>query len=211
VTSSVAPPRCAPRTALWVAAISATVLAVSWVLALSDEVSGAEEWVFRLFNDLPDWLEGPTWPVMQLGAFAAVPVVAVLAFVVWHRWEPALAIACAGTAAWLGAKLVKEAVGRGRPQGLLDDVNLRPEWDGLGYVSGHAAVAFAIATVLAPRLGRVGKALVWSGAIATALLRMYTAAHLPLDVVGGAAVGMTLGCAANLWSSRVGQGDEASA
>ncbi len=163
MTSSVAPPRCAPRTALWVAAISATVLAVSWVLALSDEVSGAEEWVFRLFNDLPDWLEGPTWPVMQLGAFAAVPVVAVLAFVVWHRWEPALAIACAGTAAWLGAKLVKEAVGRGRPQGLLDDVNLRPEWDGLGYVSGHAAVAFAIATVLAPRLGRVGKALVWSG------------------------------------------------
>jgi undecaprenyl-diphosphatase len=183
----------------WRAIVPAVLLlAVSWVMALPDTVSGAEEWVFRVFNDLPDWLEAPSWPVMQLGAIAIVPAVAVAAYLAWRRWQPAAAVLGAGTAAWLLAKVIKEIVERGRPQAFLTDVNLRPEWEGLGFVSGHAAVAFAMATVLAPRFGRLGKALVWIGAVATGLLRMYTAAHLPLDVVGGAALGVALGSVA-LW------------
>jgi undecaprenyl-diphosphatase len=178
--------------------LAALVLAVSWLMALSDTVSDAEEWVFRVFNDLPDWLEAPSWPVMQLGAIAIVPAVALAAYLAWRRWQTAAALLGAGTAAWLLAKVVKEIVERGRPEAFLTDVNLRPEWEGLGYASGHAAVAFAMATVLAPRFGPLGKALVWTGAVATGLLRMYTAAHLPLDVVGGAGLGVALGSVA-LW------------
>lgn len=197
--------------ALWTAALSAAVFAVSWALARGDGVSGLEEWVFRAFNDLPDWVERMAWPVMQVGALAAVPVVAVVVLVGWRRWRPAAAVATAGAAAWLLAKSVKEIVGRGRPQDLLADVNLRPEWEGLGFVSGHAAVAFAIATVVAPRLGRVGKTLVWTAAVGAGLARMYTAAHLPLDVVGGAALGAALGSVARLLlgDTRASQEDAA--
>ena len=55
-------------------------LAVSWVLALPDTVSTAEREVFRFVNEWPDWLEGPIWPVMQLGVIAAVPVATILLF-----------------------------------------------------------------------------------------------------------------------------------
>lgn len=174
------------------------LLAVSWVLALPDTVSGAEEWVFRVFNDLPDWLEAPMWPVMQLGAILIVPAAALGAYLVWRRWQPAAALAGSALLAWVLAKVVKEFVERGRPHEYLTDVNLRPEWTGLGFVSGHAAVAFAMATVVSPRLGTAGKTVVWAGAAATGVLRMYTAAHLPLDIVGGAALGVALGAAALL-------------
>jgi undecaprenyl-diphosphatase len=161
-------------------------------------VSGVEEWVFRVFNDLPDWLEAPSWPVMQLGAIAIVPVIAIAIYIVWRRWQPAVALAAAAFVAWVLAKVVKELVERGRPDEFLADVNLRPEWEGLGFVSGHAAVAFAMATVVSPMLGRAGKVIVWTLAVATGLLRMYTAAHLPLDIVGGAGLGIALGCVALL-------------
>lgn len=185
-------------TTRWAVGIAAAVLVISWLLALSDKVSRPEESVFRVFNDLPDWLEAPSWPFMQLGALALVPAVAGLVYLVWRRWQPAAAVLGAGAAAWLLAKLVKEFVGRGRPEALLTEVNLRPAWEGLGYVSGHAAVAFAMAMVVSPLLGPVGRSLVWTAAAATGVLRMYTAAHLPLDVVGGAALGVVVGSAA-LW------------
>jgi undecaprenyl-diphosphatase len=184
--------------ALWVAGVAVVVLAVTWVLALPDTVSGAEEWAFRVFNDLPDWLEAPMWPVMQLGAIAIVPVAALGVYLVWRRWQPAVALGAAAFVGWVLAKVVKELVERGRPHEYLSDVNLRPEWEGLGFVSGHAAVAFAMATVVSPRLGPIGKTIVWAGAVATGLLRMYTAAHLPLDIVGGAALGIGLGAIALL-------------
>jgi len=173
--------------------IAIAIGTVTWLMALPSSVSGVETWAFRLFNDLPDWLEMPTWPIMQMGALAMVPIAAGLVYLSWRRWQPAIAVLGAGTEAWLISRLVKELVGRGRPATLLDRVNLRPAWDGFGFLSGHTTIAFAIATIVGPRLGRTGKVLIWSGAVATGLLRMYTGAHLPLDVIGGAALGIALG------------------
>ena len=192
------------KTEIWMFAAAAAVLAATWVAALSDRISAAEEWSFRLLNDLPDWLELPIWPLMQLGAIAAVPVVAIAAWWFVRDWKPPAAVVAAGGAAWVLAKVVKELVERGRPQEYLADVNLRPEWHGLGFVSGHAAVAFAMATVVSPYLGRAWRIVVWAAAIATALLRMYTAAHLSLDIVGGAALGIALGAVARFALPRPG-------
>ena len=192
------------KTEIWLFVSSVAVLAATWVAALSARISGAEEWFFRLFNDLPDWLEIPTWPLMQLGAIAAVPVVAVVAWWFVRDWKLPAAVVAAGGVAWLLAKVVKELVERGRPQDYLADVNFRPEWDGLGFVSGHAAVAFASATVVSPYLSRVWRIVVWAAAIATALLRMYTAAHLPLDIIGGAGLGIALGALARWFLPRQG-------
>ncbi len=192
--STVADPRTrGVRTALWLSGAGSATLAVTWWLALEATVSPSEEGIFRSVNRWPDWLEVPTWPVMQLGAAAIIPVVALATYVAWRRRDVAAAVFVAGGAAWLLAKVVKAFVGRGRPQVLLDDVILRPEWAGLGFVSGHAAVAFAMATILSPRLRGPWRLLLWAGAVLTGILRMYTAAHLPLDVVGGAGLGLALG------------------
>lgn len=176
------------------------LLVASWWAASADTVSGFEEGVFRFFNDLPDWLERPIWPVMQLGAIAVVPLVAAVAWLATKRWRLGVGVAISAFAAWLLAKVVKELVERGRPQDFLANINFRPEWEGLGFVSGHAAVAFAMAAILSPYLSRRWQVVAWALALATGLLRMYTAAHLPLDIIGGAGLGMAT---AALWQLAV--------
>ncbi len=183
----------ASRPGLWLLVAGTATLALSWVLALPATISPLEEEAFRFVNGWPGWLEGPTWPVMQLGAVAVVPVATLVAYLVWRRVEVAAALFGAGMAAWVLAKVVKEFVKRGRPQALLDEVIVRPDWSGLGFVSGHAAVAFAMATVVSPLVPRPWRVALWAGAAAAGVLRIYTAAHLPLDVIGGAGLGMALG------------------
>jgi undecaprenyl-diphosphatase len=69
-------------------------------------------------------------------------------------------------------------------------------------VSGHATVAFGLATVLSPVLPRNGKIAVFGLATLVAASRVYVGAHLPLDVLGGALLGTLLGW---LWYLAVGE------
>ena len=131
---------------------AAAVLSISTVLASADRLSDVEVDLFRFVNRWPDWIETPLWIVMQAGSFAAIPISAVLVMALWRNARLSAALVLAGVVAWLAAKLVKEGVGRGRPAAFLDDVIERPAWEGLGFVSGHAAVAFALATVAIPYL-----------------------------------------------------------
>ena len=90
-------------------------------------------------------------------------------------------------------KVVKRLVDRGRPASLLSDVRLREHASGLGYVSGHTAVAFALAAVLAPSMPRRWRLFAVVLAVLVGVARIYAGAHLPLDVVGGAGVGLLCG------------------
>jgi undecaprenyl-diphosphatase len=60
-------------------------------------------------------------------------------------------------------------------------------------VSGHAIIAFGIATLVHPYLHRPWRIAVWTLAALACIGRVYVGAHLPLDVVGGAAAGIALG------------------
>lgn len=161
----------------------------------ANRIGVRETALFRLVNDLglPSWSDPAVWLVMQLGVIGAVPAVAALALGL-RRPRLAIDAVLAAGGIYLFAKVVKEFVQRGRPQTLLDQVNILGEpARGLGYVSGHSAVAVALATVASPYLGRRGRRVAWTLAAAVCAARMYVGAHLPLDVIGGAAMGWAAG------------------
>jgi glycosyltransferase 2 family protein len=175
-----------------------TILAASAELVQRDRVGVLETNLFRLVNDLPAALYPLFWAVMQTGNLIAVPVIAAAAALT-RRFRLAVNLAVAGSAAWLLAKIVKQVVERGRPPSLLDEVHLRgPPATGLGYVSGHAAVAVALAAVASPYLSRRMRRVAWAVAATVCVARLYVGAHLPLDVVGGAALGWAIGALVHL-------------
>ena len=69
-------------------------------------------------------------------------------------------------------------------------------------MSGHAAVAVALAVVAFPYLGRRARWAVGGLAVFVCVARVYVGAHLPLDVVGGAALGLVVGAVVRLVSGR---------
>jgi glycosyltransferase 2 family protein len=162
------------------------------------EVGVLETDLFRLVNDLPDALFPAFWAVMQAGNVLAVGV-ASLVVAATRRFWLAANLAITGVGVWLAARWIKDQVGRERPADLLDGVHLRgPHDNGLGFVSGHAAVAVAIATLIAPYLDR---RLRWVAVLVATLVgmsRLYVGAHLPFDVIGGAALGWAAGSLVHL-------------
>src|SRR5204863_9108813 len=136
------------------------------------------------------------------GTFGTVRVLAGL-MALRGRTRTAAAVALGGTSAWLLGKAVKPLVGRARPATLLPHVRLRGKEEGdLGFPSGHAAVSAALTAAMWPVLPprwRVGSVAL-SGFVSFA--RMYVGAHLPLDVLGGAGLGVALSSLANLAARR---------
>jgi undecaprenyl-diphosphatase len=186
-----------------VTAAAAATLVWSACSAGQPDVTALEERAFRRFNDAPDLLSPVLWPLMQTGSLAAVFVAAEATRRLRGRNE-ALTVAVAGTAVWGGVKLIKPLVGRGRPASHLDDVNVHgQEQRGLGYPSGHAAVSMTLA-VLTTRTGGARAAAIAVAAI-TGASRMYVGAHLPLDVVGGLAIGTLVGSGVQ-WCQRAKNG-----
>ncbi len=172
----------------------AAVLWGSWVaVTLQATVPRWEERVFRRINDLPDSVWRVAWAPMQLGSVGgSLAVVTVVAAVARDR-RLTLAVLGASQAAWWTGKAVKALVARGRPAVLLPDVRLRDAARGLGYVSGHAAVAFALASVLAPSVPRRWRPAAFATAAVVGTSRVYAGAHLPIDVIGGAGLGVLAG------------------
>ena len=154
--------------------------------------------LFRVVNDLPDVLAPVLVAVMQLGSFVTVPVAAVVALV-GRRPRLARDVGAAGTVAYLLAKVAKVLIGRERPAELLGAVFLRGAADsGLGFPSGHVAVAAALATAAGPHLGRRTRRGLWGLVALVGVARVYVGAHLPVDVVGGAALGWVVGAGLHL-------------
>ena len=189
-------------------AAAALALALTTLSAIPRDVTAVEERLFNAVNGLPDTIEWPLWVVMQLGAALAVPALALLAFASWRRLRPALDLVVAGTIAWGCAKIMKGLLERGRPASFFDDVNLRGSLgsdniDGLGFPSGHAAVAFALAVVVYPYLAPRWRVLTLALAATVAVARLYFGAHFPLDALGGAALGVAIGATVHLVMDRI--------
>ncbi|MGY1605018.1 phosphatase PAP2 family protein [Geodermatophilus sp. SYSU D00815] len=174
-------------------ALGLAVTGVGFLIAQRGELPTLERDLFRLVNDLPALVLPLVWTVMQLGNVVAVPVVAALAAAA-RRWRMARDLLVSGLLAYVTADLVKSVVGRERPGGLpVGAVLHEGPVTGLGFISGHSAVAAALAAAAAPYLSRRGRRVVWTLAWLVALGRVYVGAHLPLDIVGGMATGWAIG------------------
>jgi undecaprenyl-diphosphatase len=175
------------------------VLAASMAAAASGSPSDLEIRVFRWANDLPDAIRPLVWPLMQFGTFITIPLLTLVAFA-FRRWRLGIAMAVAGVGVYLLAKVVKGWVERGRPGALLDGVQMREVFGegSLGFPSGHAAVAAALTVVVAAYLGHRWLAIGLALAAIVLFGRMYVGAHLPLDLVGGFALGVVAASATNL-------------
>lgn len=184
------------------AAVGALLLVLSALPVEEHSLSGTERATFRAINHVPGLPFSPVWLLMQAGNVVAVPLAAAAALFA-RRPRLAAGLAVAGGLTYAGAKVVKQFVTRGRPSTLVDGVELHGAVArGLGFVSGHAGVAVALAVVAFPYLGRRARWAVGGLAAFVCVARVHVGAHLPLDVVGGAALGLLVGAAVRLVLGR---------
>jgi len=178
--------------------IGLLVLALGCVLVSDQHVVRGETAILLAVNGWPRLVGLPLEVVMQLGTLAAAMAITVLVAVITARPRATLALFAASLVAWRLDDLVKEVIERPRPEGLVDGLVVRDEAHGFGFPSGHTAVAFTMAAVLHPLLPPRVRWIPWALAAAVGLARLYVGVHWPMDAVGGAALGITIGGAFGL-------------
>jgi undecaprenyl-diphosphatase len=129
-------------------------------------------------------------------------VIAAVLAIWWRRPWLFFQVAVADFAGQLISYGLKQAIGRKRPS----DVYVTPTplvhapHDG-SFPSGHATVSFACATLLSFYAPRAAPAF-FLLAVAIAWSRVYVGVHYPLDVLGGAVLGVVIAIALR-WLARV--------
>jgi glycosyltransferase 2 family protein len=176
------------------------VLAVGMVIVRDGTVPAWERNAFDAVNDLPGWLYPPAWPLQQLGVLVIGPVVALVAALTRH-FRLAVAALLATLAKLALEDVVKAIVSRERPgTSIGGDIETRGDVSisGESFVSGHAVLAAALAGVVTPYLPGRWKVVPWVLVALVMLGRVYVGAHVPLDVVCGAALGLAIAACINL-------------
>lgn len=189
------------RYAILVAGVGVGLAA--YAAAAGRQVPPWERRLFLAIHRWPDGLRFLLWPVMQIGTLGGGLLVAIAAGIWIGDLLAAVPIAAAVILAWYLGKVVKAIVRRGRPSEFFEVLTLRETAAGMGFVSGHTAVAFAAATVAYPFLPPPAEGVALALAATVGVARIYFGAHLPLDVIGGAGLGLALGVSTALASAYV--------
>jgi membrane-associated phospholipid phosphatase len=201
-----------PTRLLFCAAGGAGVTALAAWVAVS--ASAHERALFRWFNDPPQPLESvlaAANPLLRPLPLAALVVV----LAAWLAFSTpagrARVLLCAQGAssaalAWVLGTLLKLVVDTPRPLAALAGVSTHgyPQTPrGAAFPSTHTAVAVALAVAVWALVRTAQRIVLAAVAVLVALNRMYIGAHWPVDVVGGAALGVTAACLVLLVSARV--------
>ena len=181
----------------WVIVIVAFIaLAWTWIIAAQDGLEAWERSLTRWFNDAPDWVAHTMWPVMQAGTLFCPFVVALVIGFVKRDWFVAGVTVVVGVVVWFGAQGVKQIVERPRPYAFISHLDIREGTaSGLGFLSGHSAMAAAVAVVAFTVVARRWWPLLIAVVVIVGIARIVQGVHLPADVIGGWAFGTLLGVA----------------
>jgi membrane-associated phospholipid phosphatase len=186
-----------PGTAGLVAGAGAALFGVS-ALVLKTGTLGWDESLVRILNQVPSAAAAVLTPISRLFSPAGITVVVVLAvvYVVARNQSvlPAAAGAVAAGLAWALAHVAKAIADRPRPYEVMAGAVLRQEpAHGTSFPSSHTAVTVAVVIALVPFLARPLAAAGIGYAVLVGWSRVYLGVHYPLDVLGGAGIGLAAG------------------
>ena len=186
-----------PGTAWLVAGAGAALFGVSAVLLKTGMLSWDER-LFRVLNEVPAAAAEVLTPLSHLFLPAGIVVVVVLAVVyVVARNRSVLPVAAGAVAAglaWALAHVAKAIADRPRPYEVMAGAVLRQQpAHGTSFPSSHTAVTAAVVIALVPFLARPLAAAGIGYAVLVGWSRVYLGVHYPLDVLGGAGIGLAAG------------------
>lgn len=172
--------------------VALVTLLVTGLLAWQRTLTG---WELRLFEWINGWPEGlQTFfrivSVSRNGLMIAA-IAVVLAFVLRH-WRLAWRLAASSVAGAAVAFVLKEIIGRARPEGLIEQVHLRWTDSGAGFPSGHVTIMTIVMLTILPYLPVKWRWTVPVAIILMGLSRTYLGLHAPLDIIGGFAIGVAV-------------------
>jgi undecaprenyl-diphosphatase len=125
-------------------------------------------------------------------------LIGVLAALYWRRPAIFLYVALADLVAGVSGALLRQAIGRERPPLRFPEPHPLVHVPGNpSFPSGHAATSFACAATLA-WLTPLSPIALYALATLIAFSRVYVGVHYPLDVIGGAALGLGVATALRL-------------
>jgi undecaprenyl-diphosphatase len=137
--------------------------------------------------------------VFQYLGVLVIPLVVAVGALAFRRWRLAAALVLVVPLKLAAEKVPKLLVERERPGTTVPDAILRGVPSaGLSFTSGHAIITFAIAGLLALVLPLRWGIVAFVLATLNAIARVYLGAHNPLDVVGGAAIGLAIAAVLDL-------------
>jgi undecaprenyl-diphosphatase len=139
------------------------------------------------------WLNPVFESLSLVGRLGAIWVaIAIVLAVMWRRWGILALTAVSVLLAELGARGLKEVFGVERPSTRYATPKpLVHAPHDPSFPSGHAATSFAAATILTATVPRWAPAWVLVAA-AIAFSRVYVGVHYPLDILGGAVLGVLI-------------------
>lgn len=143
-------------------------------------------WVYKW----PDFLLPPMLVVTQLGnVIFALLLVAFLTAL--HRYRLALRLVLAAGLAYIASSVLKLMVHRPRPSDQITDIISREGLTfGFGFPSGHTALVVALGLTILPHIPGKYRWAVFVLMAGVAISRLYLGVHAPLDIIGGAAIGV---------------------
>ncbi len=163
--------------------------------------------VERTLNQVPSWADSLLTPLSRLFAPLGIAVVALVsvgycALRIRSAWPVAFGGLAVGLA-WLGANAAKAVANRPRPYQSVSGAVLRQApAHGTSFPSSHTAVALGLCLAIIPYLPRPGVALALVYVALVAWSRVFLGVHFPLDVLGGAGLGLMAGAVTLLVSDR---------
>ncbi len=162
---------------------------VSAILVHDGELEAWERWVFEAIYSLPNELTPLFIVITQFGGVLVLLCLGAI-FIIKKRYNIVIRMLMSGLMADLLAHVGKSFVGRPRPVDLFTELSIRdPFTTGVGFPSGHTALATAAALVLGHYLPKKYKWIAPVWIISVAVSRVYLGVHAPMDLVGGFALG----------------------